>query len=242
MVHTLPDYTTKYKLTTIFGQIDTGELAARLGSIVTFDRRGYIVWMDDFEDTDVHWFVAGSGTGYAMARSADRARNGAYSMKVTCGSDASLQGCMRRYLMLPVSSNMGFELSFSMDSYIKNFVITIRWFDGTYNNYSYVKIDIENGKIQVRTSAGVYVDIVTGITFVANAGIFYTMKVVYNFVTRQYIRLIFGNTSYDLSSYYIDRTTNTTYPRLDLFIDAYGTSGQNAELFVDDVIVTQNEP
>ena len=46
MVHTLPDYSTKYRMTNVFGNIDHSELAARLGSPSTFDRRGNIIFMD----------------------------------------------------------------------------------------------------------------------------------------------------------------------------------------------------
>ncbi|GAH58675.1 unnamed protein product, partial [marine sediment metagenome] len=49
MVHTLPDYSTKYKMTNLFGNLDNSELAARIKPLSMLDRAGHLIWYDDFE-------------------------------------------------------------------------------------------------------------------------------------------------------------------------------------------------
>ncbi|GAI49683.1 unnamed protein product, partial [marine sediment metagenome] len=43
---------------------DMGELAARLSSIVEYDRRGDVVYLDDFEEPVLKWSPLAAGAGY----------------------------------------------------------------------------------------------------------------------------------------------------------------------------------
>ena len=61
MAHTLPPWTSKYKLTEVFSGIDVNELAVRLGSPVNLDRRGNIVFIDDVEHALRKWEVSTTG-------------------------------------------------------------------------------------------------------------------------------------------------------------------------------------
>ena len=63
MVHTLPDYTTKYKTAIVFGNLDHAELAARLGSIDIYDRRGAVIDLDNFEAPYMRWIGETLGGG-----------------------------------------------------------------------------------------------------------------------------------------------------------------------------------
>jgi hypothetical protein len=241
MVHTLQDYTTKYKLATIFSHIDEAELAARLGSIITFDRRGNVIWMDDFESGVAKWNLSGNGTGNTQLISTTRARNGSNSLALTCGSDLGVYSRMIKYLEPPVNSSIGFEFSFSIDANITKIEAIARFYDGTYNRYGYFKIDVTNAKIQYMNSAAGWVDLLVGISWITNTSYFYTIKMVCDFLNDTYLRVVLRDKTYDLSSVELRKVASATYPRFELEITAYGTAVTNAVAYIDDIIFTQNE-
>ncbi|KKK91844.1 hypothetical protein LCGC14_2708890, partial [marine sediment metagenome] len=97
--------------------INIAELAARLGGIVSFYRRGDVLWLDDFEGTIGKWAV--SGTGASASLSTDDARNGAKSGKLTLGAGKEI--FINRVMGYPVISNMGFEMSWKHDTSLSQY-------------------------------------------------------------------------------------------------------------------------
>ena len=51
----LPDYGMYAALENMGNLVDYGELATRLGSIVSFNREGNVIFWDDFEKTPIKW-------------------------------------------------------------------------------------------------------------------------------------------------------------------------------------------
>ena len=60
MGHGYPDYGTQGPVSTVHSIQDLGELAVRLGSIVTFDRRGNVLWLDGFDSGIGAWSKGGN--------------------------------------------------------------------------------------------------------------------------------------------------------------------------------------
>ncbi len=128
MTHTLPDYTTKYKMTNIFSNIDTAELAVRLGSGVIYDRRGNVVDYDDFEHGSLKWdndFTAHAGT---VAVSTDTARSGGKSLKIVTANAVADRMNIYRYVTPTFNTNIGMELSFAgVSSYYRLWMYVAGW-------------------------------------------------------------------------------------------------------------------
>ncbi|MFH1593720.1 MAG: hypothetical protein ABID09_03365, partial [Candidatus Omnitrophota bacterium] len=91
MAHTNPDYTSKGKLNTITASTDNAELAVRLGSVVTFDRRGNVIFIDDFEGATLFWTTGGAGVGNVEALTAAWGKSGSQSCELTAGAGAAGQ-------------------------------------------------------------------------------------------------------------------------------------------------------
>ncbi|GAI16225.1 unnamed protein product, partial [marine sediment metagenome] len=113
MTHGGPDWGTPGPLKTIYTLEDMAELVARLGSIVTFDRRGNIIWLDDFEGTLGKWGIETEGAGYSAQLSAEAARSGGFSAKLISPDDEEDRIGLKRWFPLPVESNIGFEFSWA---------------------------------------------------------------------------------------------------------------------------------
>ena len=221
---------------------DLGELAARLGSINTFDRRGDTVWMDDFEHTLNKWEVVLFGTGAAGAVSNNAARNGEYSAALTTGTGADPTVYLIHHFFVPVPGKVGVEFSFSSGSWPSYVNLFLDLYDGVYHwspNFRYNKV---NSKLQVQDRTAGYVDVATSLVLKADSYHFHTAKLVVDMATGDYVRLLLNGVEYDISAYAMPRISDTSTPEATVAVVPEGNGTNSRIIYVDDVIITQNEP
>ena len=72
--------------------------------------------------------------------------------------------------------------------------------------------------------------------------VFHTLKVVGDFVNNKYVRLLFDSTTYDVSAYDLSESANSTAANLDVIIKNTNATDFSQTNYIDNVIVTQNEP
>jgi len=242
MVHTLPDYTTKYKMATIFGQIDTGELAARLGSINLFDRRGHTVLMDDFEAGILRWDSDGAGANHTETINAGAAKSGTQSLKLTAGEGAGGQSWIYKYLGVPVSGKLGAEFSFTVDADTKDITIDFRWLDESKFYRALIKYITATDKFTYENSLGATVDLLTSITLRESTKTFHTLKVVIDTDSLEYVRFIIDNQTKDMSGLGLYPDDDLTAASIYLGINHTSAHADVKSIYVDNIIITQNEP
>ena len=253
MVHTLPPWTSKWKMATVFGRMDHAELAARLGGLSKFDRRGQVIWQDDFEAAVLRWLTAAGESGTTAVLSNVRTMSKEQACRIDTGDAANNYIRCTRYLNYPVLSKIGFEISNTYHAYVKKLywgfwlwtgttVIKagVQWTNST-NMLSYISLD-NNGN---QFPAGTTTDFQDGVDF--NLGIygFNTVKLVVDFTTGKYVRFIHNNVTYDMSGYsYFEESETSTPPQMHVQFGVEGAddSGyRDAEVYFDNAIVTQNE-
>ena len=241
MVHTLPDYTSKWKNKTISNMVDNGELAIRLGGINTYDRRGNVMWLDEFEDGINKWNTGGNGLGNAVTISAAASMTKASSAKMVTGSTGTFNAQMYVYRALPVLGKIGHELSFTFDNDMTEIDINLNIRSGLVIYTAGLKLDHANDRIQYLDLNGVYQDLLTAINWQHATYNFATLKLVADFANNTYERLIFRDTETDMSAYALRNALAANEQRWEYFINCTGTNGNNATCYVDNVIITQNE-
>jgi hypothetical protein len=241
MAHTLPDGTTKYRMVTIFGQIDSGELAARLGSIDYFDRRGNVIWLDDFEAAVLHWEITAGGGGGRADLNATAALSGNQSCLVQSGTTTADPTKMIRGLAFTTLGKIGFEIANTFAATINDLTWRMVVYDGTYLHIA--KIAWNNGldRLYYWDETNTQTELAQNVSMTMYTNGFNNIKLVADFSTGYYTRFIFNNTVYPMSSYKVFKTPSGTGPRIRLEFWVDGVFGQNAEVYVDNVIATQNE-
>lgn len=249
MPHGGPDWGTLGPISTIYTIEDMAELAVRLGSIVTFDRRGNVVWLDDFEGGINCWRAGYQGTGAGVASSAESVRNGAFSAKLTPGNAEDDYAWAGHYCPYPVVSKVGFEISFALDDdtplldpelKATSFTHTLR--DGSYYHYAELQYLSADRKLQYRDENLAWQDLATNLLLHTYKTLFHTVKLVIDLSTQKYVRAILDNVEYDMStlSYYYTSGTSAAYWWQGVRAIARKTT--NPSVYVDDAILTQNEP
>jgi len=242
MVHTLPDGTTKYKMVTLFGQIDSGELAARLNSISNFDRRGNVILLDDFEAAILKWENNGAGTGNVQAVSTGAAKNGSQSCILTAGEGAGGQAYIYKYLGVPVSGKLGAEFSFTIDADTKDISIDFRWLDGAKFYRALIQYITADDKFQYVNSDGNPVDLLTSIPLRESIRTFNTLKIVIDTDPLEFVRFMINNQTVDMSGLGLYPDTDTTAASIYLGITHTSAHASVKSIYIDNIIITQNEP
>lgn len=242
MPHGQPDYGMYAPQETIAGLADMGELAVRLGSIVTFDRLGDVIDWDDFEGSAAKWNIVPSGDGAGAVISPVRAKSGSFCFMLTSGKTLDHNVGIYRFLAYPVLSRMGLEFSYGSRAAAGGWemVLHLRHDSAGYLallSYTYAtrELVIAHGAVGVAL-----IDTLTDYASLVYG--FHTVKIVADFVTKKYVRLIFDDNVYDLSDYDLRLVGAAAPDFLSAVFIHTGDLIDNWDLHLDDYILTQNEP
>jgi hypothetical protein len=242
MSHTLPDYTTKYKLAKIFGNVDNAELGARINGLSTMDRRGNVIWWDDFEGgASIKWGVSADGLGTATV-SATKSWMGSQSMKTVTDAALGSVTYLDKSFSLPLERRLGVEFMFRIESGKPSVLIYWVGFTGTESFMAQVYYDFNLDKLYYQDAAWAWIELtkVDGTVFTHQAWCF--MKLVIDWTAKEYVRFIFGASEYDLSGIPLRSGASATKRRTDVNIWNRCETAAAATVYFDNFILTQNEP
>lgn len=242
MVHTLPPWTTKYRMVKVFGQIDSGELAARLGGLSRFDRRGAVIWYDDFNENLAKWLATSSGAGASTVLSIERPYFHDSSCKLVGGSTLSKYARLLGRWPEFHSTRVGAEWIFSYKENGDYFELVLDCNSTVTGYYGIIRIDITNKEIQYYdTDVADYVKI-DDLTLLEDERMFTSLKLVIDRATGKYVRCILPWIEYDLSSHdlvsYGGGASPTTFSRFGI----WSSGATNAVAYAGGFILTHNEP
>ena len=237
-----PDYGMYQRKVVSATLADMGDLAVRLGSIVEYDRRGDIVYLDDFENTILKWFQLGSAGGIAVLDSVT-AKSGSQSVKFTTGPLLADAWAINKSFVILGTLRVGIEISLCDLSPGCDLYFQISYWDGAAGRQARIWYD--------NSADSFYVDdtVAGNWTFIANVGsmrggehLFYPIKLVVDFTTNLYERFLYGNTEYSISTITIPPTVLAGGAYLNAFISLSNAVAAVHNAWVDDFILTQNEP
>jgi hypothetical protein len=240
--HGTPDYGVTGSGVTVYQVADMGELAARLGSPITHDRRGDVIWWDDAECGIAKWAPAYSGGTGTFATSTARARNGRCSFLITPFSGVNAAASMVTRRPYPALSRLGLECSLSMTGEARQIDIGIAVYDGVNLTFFNVRWDSSLERLEYQNAAAAFVVFATGVKLYFAANLFHTLKLVADPVNRRYHRLIVNEAAYDLRALVPPQSVSAINPHVDLIIREETLAVGPLGTYVDDVVYTVNEP
>lgn len=242
MPHGAPDWGVIAPKKTVYILQDMAELAARLGSIVTFDRRGDVVWLDDFESGAGHWYAYSGGTDGSTAITTEYSRSKASSFRLNTGSGDEANAVATAYLPMAVLSKLGMEVSFTVDSQLGTFDIYFNVATLTAFYLPHLCYDATNDRLRIYADGVGWIDLKTSLVLSTAPRLFHTLKVVIDPLTGKWVRVILDGESYDVSAYSMYSIAGQSAQRIEPEVQVYPTSTIATVVEIDDVIITQNEP
>ncbi len=245
MPHGTPDWGLVGPKATVFGLDDLGEHAVRLGSPHLWDRRGDLLFATDFRDGVGALTLNLSGGLAAIDLMTGHSRQGAYALRLTTGNTANFEAFLMLDIPQPVSSGIGLEFSFSGVLAACNWHARIDWADAVRAYRSEVQwnvVGVPPYYLQYWDDTGAFQDHGDPTrVWVTNRPV-YVLKMVIDMARHEYVRAIFNNVQHDLRGLGVEDTGGSVVSMMQLSVRFEGTLGFNKIGYVDNVIVTQNEP
>lgn len=221
---------------------DLGELAARMGSPVTYDRRGSVYWFDDFEDGLSPWLTTNDGAGGSVDIVVSPTFRGGFSCQlVTDDAGGNLASIIKR-LAPALLTTYGAEFTFSTLENGKRLYSFFQYNTGTKKYLAGISCHITDGKLYYYSSAGVWTEIDDLVIDDDDKYLFYTAKLVVDLQSKEYVRVLFNQMEYDISGQEIKESADITVPRIEVSFGVTAEGANAATAFIDSVIITIGDP
>lgn len=237
-----PDYSKFLPGSVRFSLQDFGELAARLGSIQTHDRRGELIWYDNFSTGLGSWITVLSGIGSSISLAPVSSNNSGFSAKLTAGTTLNKSALMAYRLGIFSSNRFGIEFRFSLPEGFESVEFLCQVIK---NNVAYqieVKLYLSGGTLVLVDGNNVEHIIGTGISLGSAYIEFNNIKIVFDIDKLKYTRIIYTSTEYDVSSNTIKTSVSVGSNKVSSQIKIVGDGGASESSYLDYIILTGNEP
>lgn len=238
-------YTYIADLPDMYGQtvnIGIAELAARLGWATTRDRRGQLVWHDSFESGRAMWEEDLAGTGAVVELSPLYFNGGAYSIKLLGGSEEGGSAQISTSRGLPPGQAKGLGLSFSFAGEPNYVNITFDIYDGSLYWESQLKYTVSTHLLELMVSGDQWQTITSAVELFLYPSVFHYVKLVLNHETGKFVRLLLNEYEFDLSAYAVGWHSSAQAANVTIRVFVVSAVGYNWGIYVDDVILTTQEP
>ena len=229
----------------VYTSTDVNELAVRLGSPNSFDRRGNVLFIDDFEGGINKW-LSGGGLGGYINWAHGLARRGGFSCQLNVPNAAGGSSWMTRNPPYPTLTKFGMEVNINVPPGHAWQSFQIRQVIYSATEVYYFGIGYTGGEWQYIRPGPVFEEWVP-LPFAVREWLldtdtsFNSLKFVVDMNdTMQYVRMMINGSEYSLAGLepYHRLAAWTPSWEIGIFlVDTVATWG-----FLDSVIITQNEP
>lgn len=220
-----------------------GELAVRLGSPSIFERRGSVMWFDDFRHGLGKWYQYLNGAGSAIALSNKDAKFGGFSALLTAGAAAGRSALLaHRESLLNLTAKIGVEASFqTQDANHGDFGMEIDIYDGT-NGYKFEIMWSSDGDgLHWWDETGGYDDIAT-VLLASGDNSWASIKLVVDAALGQYLRVYVNGHEYSMADEVAETWADATPPSIEVILKVVADGAAAVAALFDNVIITTNEP
>ena len=241
MAHGTPDYGIGAPASTIYIVQDLAELAARIGSVDTFDRRGNIIWFTNFEDGIHGWIKEANRPLSSISWSAESARTGSFCMKVIMELPRISRVKASYRLPILVFSRAGVEFCFDCHIFLSRFTIKHQLYDGTRIHEAGIQWNSLGGTMNYWGTDGYWHALEPPYPLKRELHLYHTAKLVIDPTTGKYVRFILDNAFWDIKDLSYFRDTDPSAPCIIPSIEFLSEVSEVIVSHVNHVIITQNE-
>lgn len=220
---------------------DMGELAVRLGSVSTFDRRGHVIFADDFEEPVFKWvgMVVGSGS---MRLDSSYPNSGAQCVELTTSASIGHTRGIARQIGLQENQSIGLEVAFCNPPVGSELHLQINRDNGVDTYRGEVYVDFTTNQLFLFNSTGAYQLIASLVPFYSLSYTYYFFKLVVDFDLLTYKRVFLFNQWFDISDYALRNIGSTVGGFMAFQIHLVTLANAAKTIYLDDAIITQEEP
>lgn len=221
--------------------IGNAELAARLGSILSYDRQGSIVQQTDFDNGWDSWRQSLVG-GALLALTPGVGRMGGYTAKMTGGAIGTGRCALFNYIPVLASDRVGLATFLSVPIQTEYLELEISYSDAVTRYQGWVRWDCAAKEVQLLDNTPAWVTVLDGVDIYRRAQSFTFFKLVIDFTARTYERVFFGPFEVDLRAYSLNLLAPVAYPSIYVAVRNEPREGTTDISYCDGIAVTVAEP
>lgn len=221
---------------------DMGEVAARLGSIVIFDKRGDVVDFDNFEEPVLKAKYTDRDYPFGVHLTNEAARSGCQSVRMRPRDIIEDTAFFQKFATPLATSKLGVEVSFTAPLQHAYVYAGIVLYTPAAEKTACILLDTRLRNLYYYNEEGDPILIGSFTNIHPLRYLFYTLKLVVNFDTNKYARCLFSNQEWDLSAHSIQVTPRELVPYFTYCLTFENQTTSENVIYVDDFILTQAEP
>ncbi|MBA7580770.1 hypothetical protein ES708_22664 [subsurface metagenome] len=221
---------------------DMGEVAARLGSIDIYDKRGDVVHFDNFEEPVIAWNTHLTDADCYVRHDSTNPKSGSQSIRLHTSNVNEAKARIQRHFPVLASKRLGCEISFSKLSDNCVFHFSVDYFDSVDFHYAEIKFNSTTEKIYVQIQGELWQEVADIRVPFAVDYHFQTVKLVADFGTDFYQRLLYGLNQYDISDIPLGVYADNHHLYIQIMFWIVNKAASGGDIWLDDFIFTQAEP
>lgn len=237
-----PDYSKYLPNSSRLSLQDLGELAARLGSPVFFDRRGELVYVEDFAYGLGGWITATSGDGASVSLDGAKPYRHPYQAKLVAGTTLSKSATLGRTIGGWVTGRVGIEWIIAIEENAAYSHYLLNVFNGTTLSQTRLQYTDSTKTWSMRNAAGAYTAVLVSSIGVTGSCMYIPVKFVFDLDTGYYCRLMVGSNIVNLDTLAFQQSDDTDVAMLEIAVYLYGTGVVAPILRLAQLLITANEP
>jgi len=221
--------------------IGNAELAARLGSPITFERSGSTQLMETFESGTQRWNFAVSGADPEYGLSAAVSSHGGYALRLVGGSTADYYCLAQMKQHMVHQGKIGMSCKFCIPGACESTCMYLILYDGAYVHEARVRYRAVDHKLDVYCLTTGWTEVDAALGMASEDWAWNQWKFVIDPDTYHYVRVLFNNQLIDVSDREYYHNDSLAGSKMWIKIYVYSRDGENDVLYVDDVILTAAE-
>jgi len=220
---------------------DLAELAARLGSVVLYNRGGNVLLVEGFESGLNAWDLNTTGAAAAVTLSNEKVYSGTIACRVDTGTGLTPYAGLAKYLPPVGESRIGLQTCFSLNSDVVDVRLQLTYGKPGPRYYFSLMYDHVTGELKYESAPGVWTMFAKPGKIYDGSNNWHNIKVVADMVTGLHVRAYLDGGVYDMSSLIPNTGAWVDGPFLFPLLRIYGDGVTSGVLYLDNVIVTYNE-
>jgi hypothetical protein len=220
---------------------DMGELAARLGSPVVYDRRGEVLWYDTMDRGLSPYKTAGAGTGWSVKVRCQYSHYGSYVLTLTSGFEAGTYAMLYKHFGAINVGKAAVEIGFNVEQPAQRIEFRVLKSNDVIQKEAKIVVQPLTGILSYVDNEGAYHTIDTVGAIYDVIGVYHTLKIFIDFDLSQFTSVMFDQTEYDLTGVDLRVTLATFVTSYQITISIWGRTGHNDPMNLTHIIFTGND-
>ena len=241
MPHGAPDDSDVVKRGAAYRLDDMAELAARLGSPMTFNRQGDVVWLDTFAGGVNGWVRYTGGAGILIELENTHFLTEGLACVLTVAVADPRYAMIYRSFPYYSDTRLGFGITYACAGANSTVGLEMDYFEGAFYYKGLIRIDHTSGDVT-------YLDTTGGFTALGNLGlldgvgvIWYPTKLIIDTLANEYVGFYHGDTYYNMAGIPLYTGGSALAPHSMTVVTFSDTVGSGQSLYLDSAIYTENE-